>query len=122
MNDTQIITVISPIQKDVNDCIFCLEKITENDTSIDYQKGEKITIEETIFRINCNCKPGMHKKCIGEWLVENQKCPICLINIDKIEAIYPQICEAVNSIMITLRCICCILVLITIIIAFIIFI
>lgn len=53
------------IESNIPTCIICLEKGDENNV---------------LKSINCNCKIDIHKKCLDEYLYNNnmeQKCPVC---------------------------------------------
>ena len=74
-NDIQTNPMSIPIQKDSNDCIFCLEKIN-NDTIINYENDDKYTLK-------CNCRPFIHNSCMEDWIKKNRNCPICLLKISE---------------------------------------
>jgi hypothetical protein len=61
-----------------NDCLICLE-ITDKSDSI------CIKLRNDIFTKECLCDGWIHYCCLDAWYTSNNKCPICLIVMRKME-------------------------------------
>ncbi len=70
INDAQIFTSWSYRTDKNSDCTICRQSLN-NDSLYAIEKGESSVLSKG------KCGHMFHMECIGPWLKDNKKCPIC---------------------------------------------